>query len=303
MTPTVIAFLALGFVGLVLVLAEVPALSRDRLADRLRPHTPGGLPHRTRAGVLSVASFRDVIGPIARDLGARMAAIFGIDEDLAVRLERVDANEDPTSFRLRQLGWTAAAMVGGIIIAAILAVPKLAAGLLVIGSPVLAFLIVEQSLAKRSTAYQRALAAELPVVTEQIGMLLGAGYSLGSALPRIAQRGAGVCSADLLRVMSRVRTGLSEIDALREWATVARVDSLERLVSVMALHREATDLTCLLSEEAKSMRRDAQRARIESIERRSQQVWIPVTVATLIPGVIFMAVPFIDALSLFSSGR
>jgi tight adherence protein C len=303
MTRIVVVFLALGFVGLVLVLAEVPALSRDRLADRLRPHTPGGPAHRTRSGVLSVASFREVMGPVARDLGARMAALFGIDEDLAVRLERVHANEDPTSFRLRQLGWTVAALVGGVIAAALPTVPKPAAGLLVVGGPVLAFLVVEQGLAKRSTAYQRALAAELPVVTEQLGMLLGAGYSLGSALPRIAQRGGGVCSADLVRVMTRVRTGLSEIDALREWAAVARVESLERLVSVMALHREATDLTRLLSEEAKSMRRDAQRARIESIERRSQQVWIPVTVATLVPGVIFMAVPFIDALSLFSAGR
>jgi hypothetical protein len=30
-------------------------------------------------------------------------------------------------------------------------------------------------------------------------------------------------------------------------------------------------------------------------------VWIPVTVAALVPGVIFLAVPFIDALSLFAN--
>jgi hypothetical protein len=29
-------------------------------------------------------------------------------------------------------------------------------------------------------------------------------------------------------------------------------------------------------------------------------VWIPVTVATLLPGVLFMAVPFIEALKVFS---
>ena len=44
------------------------------------------------------------------------------------------------------------------------------------------------------------------------------------------------------------------------------------------------------------MRREVQRAEIEIIEKRAQQVWIPVTVATLLPGVIFMAVPFIDAM-------
>jgi tight adherence protein C len=36
------------------------------------------------------------------------------------------------------------------------------------------------------------------------------------------------------------------------------------------------------------------------MERRSQQVWIPVTVATLVPGVIFLAVPFVEALRMFS---
>ena len=39
---------------------------------------------------------------------------------------------------------------------------------------------------------------------------------------------------------------------------------------------------------------------IEAIERRTQQVWIPVTFAALVPGVLLMGVPFVDALSLFS---
>ena len=40
---------------------------------------------------------------------------------------------------------------------------------------------------------------------------------------------------------------------------------------------------------------------METIERRAQQVWIPVTVATLLPGAIFMAVPFVSALDVFKS--
>jgi hypothetical protein len=38
------------------------------------------------------------------------------------------------------------------------------------------------------------------------------------------------------------------------------------------------------------------------MERRSQSVWIPVTVATLVPGVILLAIPFAQALRLFTSG-
>jgi hypothetical protein len=40
---------------------------------------------------------------------------------------------------------------------------------------------------------------------------------------------------------------------------------------------------------------------VEIIEKRGQQVWIPVTVATLVPGLLFLAVPFTEALRLFTS--
>jgi tight adherence protein C len=97
-----------------------------------------------------------------------------------------------------------------------------------------------------------------------------------------------------------VRHGLSEIDALHEWAALADVDALHRLVSVLSLNREAGDLSNLITEEARHIRRDAHRRLIETIERRTQQVWIPVTVAALVPGVIFLAIPFIHAMALFS---
>jgi hypothetical protein len=78
------------------------------------------------------------------------------------------------------------------------------------------------------------------------------------------------------------------------------VPAVERLVQVLALNRQAGDLGRLISEEARAIRRDVQRELVERIERREQQVWIPVTVATLVPGVIFMAVPFVEAMRLFA---
>jgi hypothetical protein len=101
-------------------------------------------------------------------------------------------------------------------------------------------------------------------------------------------------------VCGRVRQGLSEVEALTEWAAVARVPALDRMLPVLALNRQATDLGRLLSDEARSIRRDVQRELVETVERRGQQVWIPVTVATLLPGVIFLSIPFIEALRLFS---
>jgi tight adherence protein C len=129
-------------------------------------------------------------------------------------------------------------------------------------------------------------------------MLLGAGYSLGGALTRLAARGTGAVSADLSRVVRRVRQGLDERRALQEWADIADLPAVHRLVRVLALDHEATDLGRLVAAESRLVRRDAHRRLVEAIERRAQQVWVPVTVAALLPGAVFLAVPFIDALTL-----
>ena len=81
-------------------------------------------------------------------------------------------------------------------------------------------------------------------------MLLSAGYSLGSALNRLARRGNGACARDLARVRARIHQGLSEVAALREWAELAQVDALHRLVAVVALNTDAADLGRLVSDEA-----------------------------------------------------
>jgi tight adherence protein C len=289
------------WVGATLVLSELRWFRRRTLTERLRPYAPGGATAPgTSGGVLSVASFRDVVAPLATSVGARLARVAGVEESLARRLARVHAEVDPTAFRVRQLGWTGAGAVLGALFALATGVPAVAGLALVAAGAVLGFLVVEQQLASRSAAWQRSTFLELPVVAEQLGMLLSAGYSLGAALNRIAARGTGAVGRDLRRVCNRIRQGLSEVDALREWVELVDVDAVERLVAVLALNREAGDLGRLISEEARSIRREVQRELIETIERREQAVWIPVTVATLVPGVLFLAVPFIEALRVFS---
>ena len=288
------------WVGATLLLSQLRWFSRPPLVERLRPYSPGGMAAPDRGGVLSVESFREVIGPLSRRLGEQVARVFGVSEEVGVRLERVHSPLDVTAFRVRQVGWSVAAVgVAALVAAAVRPAPAVIV-LLLLGAPVLAFLVLEQQLAVASERWQRRLFLELPVVSEQLAMLLSAGFSLGSALNRLAARGHGACAADLQRVTRRIRQGLSDIDALREWAEVARVGALDRLVPVLALNREAGDLGRLISGEARNIRRDVQRELVATMERRGQQVWVPVTVATLVPGVIFLSIPFLEALSLFS---
>ena len=289
------------FVGSTLLLSHIRWFRRRPLVDRLAPYVPGGSTVLSAGILVSAETFGQVIGPLARGVGERGARAVGVTEALAVRLERIGSTLDVTAFRVRQLGWAAVGLVIGSVLAVATQQSGLVALLLMVAGPLIGFLVVEQRLAAESQAWQHRIFLELPVVAEQLGMLLSAGYSLGAGLSRLAARGKGACGRDLRRVVGRIRQGLSETEALREWATVADVDALHRLVGVLALNRQSGDLGRLIGEEARAIRRDVHRDLIETIERRGQQVWIPVTVAALVPGVIFLAVPFIAALSLFAN--
>ena len=289
------------WVGVALVLSDLRWFARRPLADRLRSYAIDAPPSPRSSGMLSVESFNEVVGPLSRALGERVARLFGVTEQLGVRLERIHSSYDVTGFRTRQVGTATASLAAAALFTVVGQPGVVVSLLLLVGAPLLAFLALEQQVSVKSAAWQRRIFLELPVVSEQLAMLLSAGYSLGGALNRLAERGNGAVAEDLRRVMSRVRQGLTETAALREWAALARVDALDRLIPVLALNSEAADLGRLISDEARAVRRDVQRELVETIERRGQQVWIPVTVATLIPGVIFLSIPFIEALRLFSS--
>ena len=295
-----LAVALLGGAGATMLLAELRWFRRIALSDRLRPYSPTTLA-RQRSQGLSMGSFAEVIGPLAQWVGHAVSTTLRIDDDVTTRLARIHSPLDATSFRVRQLGYAVVAAVAGLSVLLVASPPAALGVLIAIGAPSLAFLIPEQQLSSTSARWQRQVFLELPVVTEQLGMLLSAGYSLGAALNRLAERGRGACGHDLRRVCARIRYGTTEVDALREWSQLVRVDAADRLVSVLALNHEAGDLGRLISEEARAMRRDAQRDLIETIERRAQLVWIPVTVAALLPGTVFLAIPFLEAMRLFTN--
>jgi len=295
-----IAVALVGWAGATLLLAELRWFRRPSLIERLRPYSPGGLRAGGRAGPMSITSFRDVIAPLAQSVGDRLARLFGVSDGLQTRLRRFHSPLTVAAFRTRQLGWVIAAFGIGLLIGLTVGLPPAVALLVIFGAPLLAFLLVEQQAIAASTRWQRRVFLELPIITEQLGMLLSAGYSLGAALNRLARRSHGACAEDLALVCGRIRQGLTEVAALREWSDLVQVDAVERLVGVLTLNSESGDLGSLIAEEARTIRGDAHRELLETIERRSQQVWIPVTVATLVPGVLFMAVPFVEAMRLFT---
>ena len=286
------------WVGVTLLLARVRWLTRPGLTARLEPYVladhgaPARRPPAGGTGNLAAACL---------ELGGRASRALGLGDDAADRLRRIHSPLDLAAFRVHQLGWALAGLAAGCVAGAALSpLPVLALAAVLVG-PVAGFGVADRRLAAESRRWQRRVERELPVVVEQLAMLTSAGYSLGAALARLAERGHGNVSRDLVRVCGRIRQGLSEGDALREWAAVADVPAVDGLLPVLALNREATDLGRLLTVEARRIRRDLHRRLVESAERRAQLVWVPVTVAALVPGVAFLAVPFLDALRLYAA--
>ncbi len=227
----------------------------------------------------------------------RIAALADADAELAARLREAGIARSPFEFRARQVGGAAAGLAAsGAALAGAGVRPLLAlAGAL--GVAAAAYGAWEHILA-RSTALRRTqITEELPIVAEQIGMLLASGMSLTSALDAVARRGHGVCAEGMERVGARVAGGAAVEVALAEWADEAGSAEIRRFVGVLTLHEDTTDVAALVSDEARSARMEAHRRLIAHIERRSEQVWIPVTVAALVPGCVLLAIPFSDALS------
>jgi Flp pilus assembly protein TadB len=303
MTRFIVPLFALLWGGTALLLSEFRWFRRPSAVDRLRPHILGTEVRSWRTSHSSAGrrAVVTLLPPILEHLGDRLARTLGVAEPVERRLRRIHAPIGPRQFRTRQVGRSIA--LGAVIALAGLAL-HLPVLLVLIGSSasaLLTFLLIEQALSSRSAGWQRRVFLEVPIICEQLGMLLSAGSSLGQALTRLARRSDAAISIDLAIVVGRINQGVDETVALREWAELVQVPAIDRLLSVLALNREATDLGALISEESRAARAEVHRELIERLERRSQQVWIPVTVATLVPGLLFLAVPFLEAVRLFTT--
>ena len=293
-TRLAIVFGLLAGIGATLLLSQLRYFRQISLTDRIQPFSGA----RSIASVS--ASIVDILMPSISTAGERIASLLGVNDDLATRLTRAGLGIDTQSFRMRQIGAAGAGLAIGIIALVVIRPPLLLLPLFVLTPPLLGFLLLEQSVVTKAQSRQRRIFVELPVMSEQLAMLLSAGYSVGAALARIAERNTGSTGRDLKRVCDRIRHGLTTSQALNEWAAEVSVPELNRLVKVLSLSSETSDLGSLVSAEAKAIRRESQRRLNETMEKRGQQVWVPVTVATLVPGVIFLIIPFLQALNLFS---
>jgi tight adherence protein C len=296
MSPLQTVSVSLFGAGAALLLGDA-AWFRDRPAvRRLEPYRRAGASGQP-------GSARDERAALVASTADRVDRLLGLRSRLELRLERAGWDCDAHAFRLRQLTSSLVALLTAGCFAVTFRPGAALTAFVMTGAPAVACLLHEQTLTRAAALRRRQLAAELPLLAEQLGLLLSAGYSVTGSLARVVSRSRGAASSDIERMLRRIRQGQAEREALRSWAEQTGLPAVHRLAAVLALQGEAADLGSLVAEEARSIRAGAHRELLESIERRAQLVWIPVTVATLVPGLLFLAVPFLAALSQVTGGN
>lgn len=154
----------------------------------------------------------------------------------------------------------------------------------------------------RSTRIGRTLGATLTELVELTSILVNSGRSVNSALRRVAQDDAHPWSPHLRNVLSAADRGGIVGEELVKLANVVDVPNFERFAELVRLHVNTPELGQLLHAELSTLRRNRHLKLVETLEIRSQLVWIPVSIAILIPGTILLAIPLINSLKFFSAG-
>ncbi len=158
---------------------------------------------------------------------------------------------------------------------------------------------------KSSRIYQgerrrvRELKDALPLYIEQIGSFVASGLSIQSAIDRYLKTIKGPWSTPSRQMSAEIRRGANPGRALGMIASQYRLTGLDHLTRLLDANYSSPELPSLLDEQSRSLRRRQQLELTEKLAKRAQAVWIPVSVAALVPGIIFVMIPFVSALHAF----
>ncbi len=96
---------------------------------------------------------------------------------------------------------------------------------------------------------------------------------------------------DIVELQSMLRSGLDIEAAVAFWRAEFDTSAKQRLGDLLLAKMTAAETTSLIAGLIDQLKKEQRFQLISDIERRNQLVWLPVTIAVLIPGMIFIAIP------------
>jgi tight adherence protein C len=286
-------------VGLILVVAGLPASRRPGLEARMAPYLRDAprpsrlLAARPEAGGPGLVR---LMRPVLRDLGRGVERVLGGAASVRRRLQRAGLPPDVESFRAEQVVWGIVAGLGGTAMAALLwvrgrsaAVPLVLLVLCAVGCGIVAR---DQMLSRAAKRREERILQEFPTVAELLALAVGAGEGATGALERVCRLSRGELSGELRRCLADARAGANLPAALEGLAGRTGLMSLARFVDgiVVAVER-GTPLADVLRSQAQDVREAGRRAVMEEGGKKEIAMMVPVVFLVLPVTVLFAVYP------------
>lgn len=300
----VLCGLGLGL-GLWLLVALTPRLSRPNLASRVAPYvvdissSARELLDRRTADPLPV--FGLMLEPVLGRLRWLAGILVGGTDATARRLRQAGLPWTVDTFRSRQLAWAGVGAVAAVALDLTVSlaqpVPVIAQVAFVLVAAVGGFVARDYVLQRRARARLARLAKELPTILEFMTLSLSAGEGILDALRRISRISSGELAVELGSVVAAVNTGLPLADSLVGVSRSLELPPLTRAVEQItgALER-GTPLAEVLRAQAQDARDEAKRELLEVSGKKEVAMLVPLVFLILPVTILFAIFPGIFVL-------
>jgi tight adherence protein C len=279
----------LGGVGGWLAVTGVPRLRRPRLDDRLAPYLrdtarPSRL-LRENAALTPFPTVERLLRPVLADAVGKLDSLVGGRTSVRRRLLQAGREISVEAFRVEQLLWGAAGLLGGLALT-LLTVARgwrtspLALTVLALLLAVTGVLGRDRWLTREVRVREERMMAEFPTVAELLALAVAAGEGPVGALERLSRIGRGELPTELTRALAQTRAGATLAEALDTLAVRASLPALARFADGVAVAVErGTPLADVLRAQAVDVREASRRALLETGGKKELAMMVPANIA------------------------
>jgi tight adherence protein C len=292
----------LGASGVVLAVRAAPPMRPIRLSDRIAPYlgdttAPSKLLARPSASSTPFAVARRLFGPVLADAVRFLDRLVGGAASVRRRLRGLGNGLTVEDFRIEQVVWGAAAMLGTALLVGVGGVLHGHVDVVLVGGAACAGLAGgvlgrDWWLSRQLERREQAMLAEFPVVADLLALAVVAGEAPAAALQRVCRLTGGELARDLDGALARARAGAPITVALTELAERTTLEPFARFIQgfVVALER-GTPLADVLRAQAVDVREAGKRALLEAGGRKEISMMVPVVFLILPVTVLFALYP------------
>lgn len=293
---------ALLAAGLIIAVRAAPPMRPVRLVDRVAPYLgdtprPSRLLSQPSATATPFVVARRLFGPVLGDLVRFVDKTFGGGASVRRRLNGLGSPLSVEDFRIEQVVWGVAAMLGGGLVAGGVGWAHGGIDPVLVGGVALACLVGgvlgrDWYLTRQLQRREATMLAEFPVFADLLALAVVAGEAPQDALRRVCRLTGGELARDLAGAVARSRTGVPLTRALTEVAERTTLEPFARFIQgvVVGLER-GTPLADVLRAQAADVREIGKRALLEAGGRKEIEMMLPVVFLILPVTVLFALYP------------